>query len=260
MSRVALTGGRMSRSVGLAVVAIAALLGACSGQPPPVSPQASLTPTASLPTPTARVSATTEGPPPNVVTYECTDDDFETFDYFAELPPLWAKGRQSCEATVSGPLLDEQKAAIAAAYGVDGDPQDIAVLYGICAERLSQFGYLEDGGSPAQVREVRAALLLCPDHPDLADLESLLSTSVEMQQLRDSGRIFAAGVYRVGKEIKPGTYAIEGEIVDCYWERQDSSGEIIDNNFISAAKRVEVTIRSSDYAFSSSGCGEWRPA
>lgn len=77
-----------------------------------------------------------------------------------------------------------------------------------------------------------------------------------------------AGVYVVGEEWTgssggrsdgdatiPGTYVVL-DVEDCYWERLDDKGEIIDNNFIMAAPRVEVTIRSTDYAFNST-CGRW---
>lgn len=52
----------------------------------------------------------------------------------------------------------------------------------------------------------------------------------------------------------------EGEIRDCYWERQNSAGGILDKNFHLGARRVEVTSASSDYAFHSQGCsGPRRP-
>jgi len=34
---------------------------------------------------------------------------------------------------------------------------------------------------------------------------------------------------------------------------------VIDNAFVNSARRVEVTIRSSDYAFHAQRCGQWRP-
>jgi hypothetical protein len=37
----------------------------------------------------------------------------------------------------------------------------------------------------------------------------------------------------------------------------DSRGEIIDNDFVTAAPRVEVTIRASDAGFNSERCGMW---
>ncbi|MEW1990040.1 hypothetical protein AB0365_15485, partial [Brevibacterium casei] len=60
-------------------------------------------------------------------------------------------------------------------------------------------------------------------------------------------------------DIQPGTYVAESEtpFENCYWERLDSSGEIIDNNFINSGFRAEVSIKSSDYSFTAEGCGEW---
>jgi hypothetical protein len=76
-----------------------------------------------------------------------------------------------------------------------------------------------------------------------------------------SGQLFGSGTYLVGDEIESGTYFVEGEIEGCYLERHDSAGEIIDNNFIDGGRRLEVTIRSSDYAFHSGAAGSGgRPA
>lgn len=58
----------------------------------------------------------------------------------------------------------------------------------------------------------------------------------------------------VGSDVSPGTY-VTFDVNDCYWETLDDTGEINDNNFISSAPRVEVTIRESDFAFNSRGCG-----
>ncbi|MEU9085280.1 hypothetical protein [Streptomyces sp. NPDC048357] len=78
---------------------------------------------------------------------------------------------------------------------------------------------------------------------------------------------FSNGDYEVsskpkpGEEsIKPGTYRIKGDLKNCYWERLTRSGEIIDNNFASAAREITVTIRASDGLFRSEGCGgAWKP-
>ncbi len=44
----------------------------------------------------------------------------------------------------------------------------------------------------------------------------------------------------------------------CYWQRNDSSGNIIDNNLTSGA-RMQVTISSSDNSFTSELCeAEWQ--
>lgn len=72
----------------------------------------------------------------------------------------------------------------------------------------------------------------------------------------------AEGTFEVGTEVKPGTYETTahltgGRVDGCYWERGGSNGHIIANNFITATKKVRVTIRSSDEMFTSRGCGDW---
>ncbi|MGW5240689.1 hypothetical protein ACWEOW_17305 [Monashia sp. NPDC004114] len=77
-----------------------------------------------------------------------------------------------------------------------------------------------------------------------------------MLEEQSNGTRFGAGTFLVGKEIKPGTYFVT-DVDGCYWERQNRNGETIDNDFINQARRVQVRIRSTDYAFSSERCGEW---
>ena len=69
--------------------------------------------------------------------------------------------------------------------------------------------------------------------------------------------IFSDGRYRVGKEIMPGTYVSTGNEGGCYWERLNSSGDIIDNNFTNGS-RVQVTISGGDFEFNSENCNTWR--
>lgn len=64
------------------------------------------------------------------------------------------------------------------------------------------------------------------------------------------------GSHTVGTDVEPGTYVVF-DVEGCYWERLDANGEIIDNNFVSAAPRVQATIRPGDFAFNSEGCGRW---
>lgn len=71
---------------------------------------------------------------------------------------------------------------------------------------------------------------------------------------------FVNGKYLVGDRIQPGTYTISETVSDCYWERSDAQGNIIDNNFISIAPSVTVTILESDAGFTSKNCGEWKLA
>lgn len=76
--------------------------------------------------------------------------------------------------------------------------------------------------------------------------------------LRSEGKIFGSGVLLVGTEVKAGTYYTT-DVKGCCWERTDSNGQIIDNYFTNAAKRVQVTLRAGDYSFNSEHRGEWKP-
>jgi hypothetical protein len=73
---------------------------------------------------------------------------------------------------------------------------------------------------------------------------------------------FTDGSYEVGKEVQPGTYETTahlsgGRVGNCYWERTGKNGRIIANDFVTAARKIRVTIRRSDHFFTSDGCGNW---
>lgn len=110
--------------------------------------------------------------------------------------------------------------------------------------------------SESQVHEVRGWLMLCPSRSWAPKLQAAIDRSVPALEQRDRGERFDSGTYRIGSEVKPGTYVAES-LGGCYWERLDKTGEIIDNNFVSATSRVEVTVLASDYSFHSENCGEW---
>jgi len=66
-----------------------------------------------------------------------------------------------------------------------------------------------------------------------------------------------SGLAGSGNKIAAGKYKTIGGVADCYWERNDGSGRILENNFIgSAYKGVSVTIHKGE-GFSTSGCGVW---
>ena len=87
----------------------------------------------------------------------------------------------------------------------------------------------------------------------------------------DYDRWFSAGTYEVEAEpgppdpetgegsIAPGTYRTTDKVEDCYWERTSKSGDIIDNQFATAAQSITVTVRSGDGSFTTRGCGTWKP-
>lgn len=73
--------------------------------------------------------------------------------------------------------------------------------------------------------------------------------------------ITKSGTYKVGSQIKPGTYVANAKF-GCYWERRSKSGSsitgVIANDFVGYDGRVIVTISSSDKYFSTDAdCGSW---
>ncbi|GAA1710010.1 hypothetical protein GCM10009809_02940 [Isoptericola hypogeus] len=73
--------------------------------------------------------------------------------------------------------------------------------------------------------------------------------------------ISGAGLYRVGRDIKPGTYVayVDGKYW-CQWERRSNSGTGVRGrrgSDIGYGQRI-VTIKSSDEYFRTVGCGSWR--
>lgn len=98
-----------------------------------------------------------------------------------------------------------------------------------------------------------AAEHMCPEHLGVVELAQ---------------RSFDGGVQVVThepdpseREIRPGTYRTVGDrvVTDCYWERATGSGDIIANDFITAAvDGVRVTVNAGE-TFISRECGPWAP-
>lgn len=103
----------------------------------------------------------------------------------------------------------------------------------------------------ATVAELVIIPILCPDQAQaIADAKAGNFT----RAMRTG---FPNGKYLVGTDIAPGTYTINTRVEDCYWERADAQGNIIDNNFVNLAPSLTVTIESTDAGFTSQGCGTW---
>lgn len=70
---------------------------------------------------------------------------------------------------------------------------------------------------------------------------------------------FGSGVFRVGRDIAPGTYRTRLPASGCYWARLSGfSGELrhIKANHFGSGYMV-VKIKSTDVGFESSRCGKW---
>ncbi|MFF4227990.1 hypothetical protein [Streptomyces sp. NPDC001820] len=198
---------------------------------------------------------TPEAPPP-AVTVEITC----LMEYYSSFEEAWPAKHDVCEGDATdGEMTDVESRAVKAAYGKEGYVFGLGVLYGMCAQNgPDSFSHLEKAGSPDGIAEIKGALMLCPDHPKKAQINKAIAGAEKRNGLEAEGKIFGAGVFQVGDEIKAGTYYAT-DVEGCYWERTDANGEPIDNYFTHAAKRVQVTIRSSDYSFNSESCGQWRP-
>ncbi|MEU1969392.1 hypothetical protein ABZ541_29055 [Micromonospora sediminicola] len=225
------------------------------------------------------MSPTPTDPPGNVVDMSCDDEGHA--DHELTISPgasgrpdfsaAWPLKLVSCDLSndffgreaVVKPVTAVEKAVLTESKkdGYDEDDDDIGFFYTECALNDSSDVFARPGFtlSSEQIPDMIATLLLCPNHPLAAKWRSALKRGQREVTLQEDGRVFGAGTYRVGKDIRPGTY-VARDVQGCYWERQNRNGETIDNYFVNGAKRVQVTIRSSDYGFSTSGCGTWRPA
>lgn len=197
---------------------------------------------------------------------------------FANLEDVWAAGDsvQFCEVTglfKSTPTPAERGAldvykSPPSAPTTASDAELLGYIYKTCMRQDGPYTVHVHAG---QINEPRAALLLCPQAPHAPALQAAVDAQVALQETQEAdaaeiaaGTAFPTGSYRVGVEggIPPGTYVSESDAayLSCYWERLDSTGEIIDNNFATDVYRLEVTIDSDDYSFKTDGCGTWRLA
>lgn len=114
------------------------------------------------------------------------------------------------------------------------------VLLGACAAPATQSAVTVTTTAPA----VTVTLVVA--------MTGAVSTVTASAPPTGAATAFRDGQYLVGQDIQPGTYraAAAGDV--CYWERQDESGDLIDNGFGTVA-----TIRSSDFSFQSNRCGSW---
>jgi hypothetical protein len=210
-----------------------------------------------------------------VITYDCRkyatsgeeitgNDGFQVHETFTDYKETWSlinENLYSCEATIeSGDIPQEAKDAAVTAYG-EYDPTNkyaIPVLYGNCATTKAD-GILVNTG---QVEETKGMLQFCPDHPDARQLEAKIQTIEKdnnfLKQKQDAGEVLPDGTYKIGSEMKPGTWKTSSEKVEnCYWDLTDASGNIIINNFIPGAPSVIVNVPSTAVGFTSTGCGTW---
>lgn len=98
--------------------------------------------------------------------------------------------------------------------------------------------------------------VLCPDMTAVLD-DARSGRAVQTRSL--GGKFLVSPTPLPGAAtIQPGTWTSEqASVSDCYWERSDADGDTIENNFISIAPAITISILPTDAGFTSDGCGSW---
>ncbi|MGD8166663.1 DUF732 domain-containing protein [Herbiconiux sp. P16] len=158
--------------------------------------------------------------------------------------PEEAEARRAAEAQKA---IDDQYLASAQAAGVNISDRETALQ--------GAHSYCDSLASSDQVFEVLVATIFSRPRNDAA-------ISSYCPQFADAAgvasRAVSTGSKVVRTDISEGTYnTLKKGVKDCYWERSDGGGTIIDNNFIGfAPDGVSVTVHNGE-GFTTSGCGLW---
>ena len=252
------------------IVVSGALLAACT------SNEATSVETSTQPSPSATTTTRTPKPAASATTAVAQNTSINCSGYvdnerqeiaFASLEEAWAYSGETpledCypDAFAATQFLTRDEIAAVSATGEFASSKEIASLYGTCAETSDYYAIPGTSLSESQIEEAGKYLVgmdaLCPNAPQIATIQANIDESNSKNASISAGEIIYSGTYIVGQTVQPGTYVIQESGDACYWERLDSSGNIIANNFIQATTRVEVTIQPTDYSFNSDGCGEW---
>ena len=251
------------------------VLDAKSASSAPTTPSAISTPTVSpTPTQSAAVLVTDD------LSFRC--DGLSTYDSLEDIWATWdgsgsASEQVDCAARIDENDLEgdlsaytltdvEQKIIDSQISEYDeweteerGNEQkrDLLYFYGHCTQKdMHPYGSGNEGEDYVQ-ETVQFVMELCPEHPNAEQVAEAAGVEAGKDAEREEGTRFEDGTYRVGEDIKPGTYVTTTLEDGCYWERTDANGNTIDNNFMNSALRAQVTIGSADYSFTSERCGEW---
>ncbi|MFJ7990258.1 hypothetical protein [Streptomyces sp. NPDC096351] len=236
---------REIRRVGAAaagVLAVAVLGTGCGGSG---SDGASAAPTVVSETPTAEVTD--------------TEPPFSTEDPYATEEPTYLPGPEGDIDRLADEKGWSTDGTYASASAFVQDMCDSLPVSGLelssRPQWLAEGHYLDDDGKAILQAGIPK---LCPKWT--ATLKQAVSGKYD--------RWFGDGTYVVSSKpaaegedptIPPGTYQAVGMMNDCYWERTSESGEIIANNFANSARKITVTIGSSDGQFTAERCEVWKP-
>ena len=193
--------------------------------------------------------------------YTCLGTEADGGGVYTDASETWARATGVCQVTLlGGTLSDVQSQAIHTAWpdyettDLEYLRDDLARLYATCTEKEPAPEIYLSG-----LQHDRASALLCPDHPRVDVLNNGHPDWIPRQEAMAAGTYIEDGSYLVGSQMLPGTWQTVSETVkDCYWEISDSQGGIIDNNFITFAGQLEVSVPSDATGFTTSHCGDWQ--
>ncbi len=170
-------------------------------------------------------------------------------------------------ATSSGDPLYDQYAAALTAAGIDFKPGIAYGTYvtdkGICdqirkgdVDAFDLAGREEVAEKTNNGRRIEIMIpILCPDQQSV--LDEARGPNPTMRTFLSGKHFVGIGYNELGHPLlQPGTWKT-GVVEDCYWERLDGQGNIIENNLVSLSESVVVTIDPSDAAFTARNCGRW---
>ncbi|MBS3180272.1 MULTISPECIES: hypothetical protein [unclassified Pseudoclavibacter] len=205
------------------------------------------------------------------VSYACRMADTRTFaEAPSDLAEIWALGDDvtRCTGKSNGGTTfseTEQKALDALGQAATDDDKDVAPddvrladVYALCATPGFYFAISPGISTDEQSSQLEAALILCPEHPDAESARTSLNTYEANVTAGNDGTRFNDGVWKVGDEIKPGTYKPETPSDNCRWFRYDDKGEWIETSYDKTQAEIVVTIDAKDSTFESRNCGYWR--
>ncbi|KRF05592.1 hypothetical protein ASH00_08990 [Arthrobacter sp. Soil782] len=264
----------MNKLASIALLSALLLVTGCGADAAPSAESTSSSPSATpttkkatpKPTPTRSATPTptpTPSPTPEAAQfkYSCYSEAESSIETYYTFQAAWDVAYDNCEVNqTGGEVLDNDRKALEVAYGPDAEEDSLKYLYGICASTVGI--PVDDIVSTGQADEAAGAILLCPEHPKVAqiqaNIEKARAAGREQEAIeadRATGKFVTSGSYLIGSEAQPGTWQSQGpKVEDCYWEVSDASGNILANNFISVAPQFTIVVPADAAGFTVEGC------
>ena len=157
-------------------------------------------------------------------------------------------------------MTARQKLALVTVHSQAGDLTALGVLAGLCASANNIYGAGVSG--PTQVSSALAMITLCPQHPQIAQIEANVvkaSGQPDPAPMAKLSEFAFTGKHVVPSQMKPGRWKAlsltgAGTIQNCYWTATDPTGKVLTKRFVAAAPAITVKLPAKATAFTNSGC------